>query len=201
MIIAIVPAAGKSERMGVPKLLLPLGPRRVIEHVLQALADSQVDETIVVVPPGAQELCHAVESWGATVELLESQTIDMRASLAMGLDRAQRDWAPRNPSAFLVVLADQPAITSRIIDIVIHGFQHSQAAVVLPTYHGRRGHPVLFAWQLADQVRNIPAGFGLNRLVAQFEGRLLECPTDDPRLLEDLDTPEDYDRLRESAGW
>ena len=196
MIVAIVPAAGKSERMGRPKLLLPLGPRRVIEHVLDALAASQVDRTIVVVPPGADELCLSVAGYSkAAVAGLQAPTADMRSSVLFGLDHAEYLLQRQTPDAFLVVPADQPTLTAAIVDRLIDRFHASGRSIVVPTYRGRRGHPLLLAWQHVAAVRALPSDRGLNHLVAQFAAEVDECPIDDPGLLVDLDTPADYERL------
>jgi molybdenum cofactor cytidylyltransferase len=194
MIIAVVPAAGQSQRMGRPKLLLPLGPRRVIEHVLDALVASRVDETIVVVPPGAEELRAVISTYPVHIVPLDAQTPDMRASIIEGLNHAQRQRA-QAPDAFLVALADQPSVSSRVIDALVARFRSSNRSIFIPTYNGRRGHPVLFAWRHVQQIRALPADQGLNRLVAQLDAEVEECPFDDPGLVEDLDTPADYSRL------
>jgi molybdenum cofactor cytidylyltransferase len=199
MIIAIVPAAGKSERMGQAKLLLPLGPRRVIEHVLAALASSQVDRTIVVAPPAAGELCALVRGHNAELAQLTVPTADMRASVAHGLDRAEQLWGGSALDGFLVALADQPTLLSRTVDHLIARFHASARSIFIPTADGRRGHPALFAWRHADAVRSLPPDRGLNSLVAQLCSEVEECPIAAPGSLEDLDTPEDFDRLK--TGW
>ena len=196
MIVAIVPAAGKSERMGQPKLLLPLGHRRVIEHVLAALAGSQVNHTIVVAPPGADELCAIVRSHNAELAQLPEPTADMRASIVFGLARAEQRWGSGALDAFLVALADQPTLLSRTVDHLIARFHSSTRSIFIPTLGGRRGHPALFAWRHADAVRSLPPDQGLNSLVAQLDTEVEECPTDAPGMLQDLDTPGDYDRLK-----
>ena len=201
MIIAIVPAAGKSQRMGQSKLLLPLGPRCVIEHVLVALAGSQIDHMVVVVPPDATELVAVVRAHGAEAAQLPAPTADMRASIVHGLDRAEQLWGTGSLDTFLVTLADQPTGSSRTIDHLTSRFRTSQQSIFVPTIGGRRGHPVLFAWKHAAGVRALPSDRGLNHLVAQMHMQVEECPIEEPGLLEDLDTPQDYDRLKTGWNW
>ena len=196
MIVAIVPAAGKSQRMGQPKLLLPLGRRRVIEHVLSALAESKVDQTVVVVPPRAVELVAVAEGCNAVVVRLLNQTSDMRSTIEYGLTYAEDTWGTDQLSGFLVAPADQPTVCPATVDHLIQRSRVSSAKVFIPTFKGRRGHPVLFLWELATQVRSIPPDHGLNHLVTQLGHDVEECPTDTAGVLEDLDTPEDYERLK-----
>ena len=198
MIIAVVPAAGRSQRMGQSKLLLPLGSRCVIEHVLVALAGSQVDQIVVVVPPEAGELAALVRLHRAEVVQLAEPTADMRGSVVYGLDHAERLWRATALDGFLVALADQPTLSSRTVDCLIGRSRGSGRSIFVPTFAGKRGHPVLFCWKHAEQVRSLPSDRGLNHLVAQLQSEVEECPIDEAELLEDLDTPEDYERLKMS---
>jgi molybdenum cofactor cytidylyltransferase len=180
--------------MGRPKLLLPLGPRRVIEHVLAALAQSQIDETVVVLPPGDTELASAVRSHRAHAVSLAQPTADMRASIVHGLDYAEQTWTDRQLDGFLVAPADHPTISSRVVDQLVARWYESDRSIFIPTYNGRRGHPVLLTWRHAQQLRDLQHG-GLNRLVAENAAHVEECPCDEPTVLDDLDTPGDYERL------
>lgn len=204
MIVAIVPAAGLSERMGRPKLLLPLGNRRVIEHVLAALAASQVDRTIAVCPPGAAELVAIVRSHGAVPLELSEQTLDMRASIERGLAHAESLLGPHAMDAFLVVQADQPGISSRVMDTLIERFRRASSAgpsrpsIFIPTVGGRRGHPVLIGAKHIAAIRALPLGVGVNQLIKDAADGIEECSFDYPRIFDDIDTPEDYDRARQA---
>jgi molybdenum cofactor cytidylyltransferase len=201
MIVAILPAAGKSQRMGQAKLLLPLGPRRVIEHVLDALAASHVDRSIVVVPPAAHELRSIVERFPtARVAQLGEPTPDMRSSVLFGLEHVERLFRSRLPDAFLVVPADHPTVTTSAVNHLLARFRAADRSIVVPTFGGRRGHPLLVAWRLVPAVRALPADSGLNHLLAQCAIEVEECPLDDPSLLDDLDTPTDYERLLASRA-
>ncbi len=207
MVIAIVPAAGKSERMGRPKLLLPLGPRLVIEHVLDALRDGGAARTLVVVAPHVPELARVARAAGADVVVPAEPPADMRASVVAALDHAERVPAGACPQGFLVAPADQPGVSAATVRAVIAAFRAARlnsaggprAPVVIPSYRGRRGHPVLFAWEHAAAVRSLPTGRGLNALVAELADEVIECHVEDPAALADLDTPADYERLK--SAW
>jgi molybdenum cofactor cytidylyltransferase len=200
MIVAIVPAAGKSLRMGTSKLLLPLGDRCVIEHVLSALTNSRVDRTIVVVPPAASELVSLVHRFPVELVRLATHTPDMRSSVVHGLEFAEQHGGSAEPTAFLVALADQPTLSPRVVNHLIDRSRVVNKSILIPTYRGKRGHPVLFSWSFGPQVRAIPADRGLNWLIAQRNDEVEEFPVDDPGLLVDLDTPEDYERLQRGDG-
>jgi molybdenum cofactor cytidylyltransferase len=199
MIVAVVPAAGKSERMGQPKLLLPLGTRLVIEHVLIALARSPVDRVFVVIPPSADAL-GALAQQADKVEIvqLDRPTADMRASVLAGLTRAEEVANRAAPQAFLVALADQPTISSHVVRTLIDRFHCDRPSIVVPTHEGKRGHPVLFSWSMIEPIRAMPPDRGLNHLISQRGQDVVHCPFEDRQLLCDLDTPDDYARLQRS---
>src|SRR5262245_9747281 len=158
MIVAVVPAAGKSQRMGRPKLLLPLGNRRVLEHVLDALQQSPVDRMLVVISPGSNELLELTRQFEQVeVVQLVHPTQDMRATIVAGLSHIESmSLESRRPDAFLVALADQPTVSPRVIQSLVDTFRRDRPSIVVPTHNGKNGHPTLFAWTMLEQIRAIP---------------------------------------------
>jgi molybdenum cofactor cytidylyltransferase len=196
MIAAIVPAAGRSERMGRPKLILPIGRTTVIARVVAALRDGGAEPVIVVTPPasfaGAAILADEARNAGASVLVPTEHPIDMRASVELGLDHLGQGSAP---DRFLVAPADSPSLTPELVGQVVAQARAAPQSIVIPVYHGRRGHPIALPWQLADKIRALPLGVGLNALIALRAAEVAEIEVADPGAVEDLDTPEDYRRL------
>ena len=93
-----------------------------------------------------------------------------------------------------------PTLTTAVIDLLIDAYQAngdaegSDRTIWAPVSGGRRGHPVLLPWALACEVDKLAADEGLNTLVARFPVEQVEV--DGGAILDDLDTPEDYDRLQ-----
>lgn len=195
MIAAIVPAAGRSERMGRPKLILPLGETTVIERVVASLRGGGADPVIVVAPPrdapGGALLIDAAEAAGAVVVVPAQRPADMRASFERGIARLAELPAPL---AVLLAPADSPGITPALVALVVEQVRAEPQAIVIPTYQGRRGHPIALPWDLAVGSRGLPLGAGLNALVALNASRVVEFDAGDPGTLDDLDTPQDYER-------
>src|SRR5436190_21295553 len=92
---ALLPAAGKSTRMGRPKLALPLGERTVLERVLDVLRAAQIADTLVVLGPHGSALKPVAEVAGAHVLLLAEETPEMRATIQHGLEWLQDRFAPQ----------------------------------------------------------------------------------------------------------
>jgi molybdenum cofactor cytidylyltransferase len=200
MIAAVVPAAGRSERMGRPKLTLTLGGETVIARVVAALRAGGADPVVVVVPPtdapGATMLAGEAEEAGAVVVVPPERPIDMRASFEHGLDRLARGPAPE---AVLLAPADSPGITSGLVARVIDGVRGAPGSIIVPTVGGRRGHPIALPWDLAQEVRGLPLGAGINALVALHAAEVVAIEVADEGAVADLDTPEDYRRWQDGG--
>jgi molybdenum cofactor cytidylyltransferase len=99
--------------------------------------------------------------------------------------------------ACLISLVDQPQITTDIINRVIETYERQGALVVIPTYGGRNGHPVLLDLKLWAEILAIDPDRGLREVVRAHarEGVRVEVSTD--AVLTDFDYPEDYRRIRE----
>jgi CTP:molybdopterin cytidylyltransferase MocA len=72
--------------------------------------------------------------------------------------------------------------------------------IVVPVHEGRRGHPTLIAWRHVAAIREHPSGKGINDYLRSRREQILEIPAPSAAVLWDLDTPEDYERLRREGG-
>jgi len=197
MTFAVIPAAGKSARMGRPKLALPLGDRTVLERVVAALREAGVEHVLTVVGPHVPELAPLAGQSGAHVLQLAQETPDMRATVETGLRWLEERFRPRPCDRWLLVPADHPTLDPSLVRTLLR--EHTGApdrTIVVPVHGGRRGHPTLIDWQHVAGMRALPAGQGLNVYLRQHAAETLEVPVDSPDVLCDLDTPEDYERLR-----
>jgi molybdenum cofactor cytidylyltransferase len=197
MLFAVIPAAGKSVRMGRPKLALPLGDRTVLERVIASLREGGVEQILVVVGPHVMQLAPLAQLAGAHVLQLAEETPDMRATVEAGLRWLEERFHPRPDDGWLLVPADHPTLDPLVIRALIReralAPDHS---IIVPTHAGRRGHPTLIDWKHVAGMRTLPAGSGLNVYLRQHAGETREVPVDSPDVLCDLDTPDDYERLR-----
>ena len=201
MTFAVIPAAGKSVRMGRPKLALPLGERTVLGHVVAALRAADVEHVLVVVGPHVSELAPLAERAGAHVLQLADETPEMRATVEAGLRWLEERYHPRPDDRWLLVPADHPALDAVVVrQLCVARATHPNCSVVVQTFEGRRGHPTLISWKHVEGIRAHPAGQGLNRYLRLHQGETLELPVTSADVLCDLDTPEDYERLRRRWG-
>jgi molybdenum cofactor cytidylyltransferase len=192
----IVPAAGRSERMGTAKLLLPWGDKTVIEHVLSAWQASRVTHVTLVVRPDDQPLANLGMAAGVDVVRPATAPAEMKISIRLALAHVGQRFAPTATDCWLLAPADMPRLEPALIDRLLAEHRAQHPAILVPTFAGRRGHPVLFPWPLAAEVEQLAAHEGVNALLARHPVREIFC--DHPEVLDDLDTPDDYARLRHS---
>jgi molybdenum cofactor cytidylyltransferase len=197
MIAAVVPAAGRSVRMGQPKLLMTLGGETLIHCVVTSLRSGGVGRVVVVAPPTSEPEGPAIASEaarsGAEVVVPEIRPTEMRRSVELGLQRLETDSPPQ-----LVLLApgDSPGVTGELVARLVETALERPGCIVVPFHEGRRGHPLVLPWSLAVQIPTLPARVGVNALVARHGDSIVELPSASPDVLVDLDTPEDWHRWR-----
>jgi len=176
--------------MGHLKQLLPLGGSTLIEVALENLLRSRLQEVIVVLGFGAEEIRPRVEAKGVRVAVNPRYKEGMASSLRVGLDALD----PR-AEGILVALADQPFIPPEVIDRLIEAFQGTSKGIVVPTFQGRRGHPVIFHRRYMEELRSLSGDQGGRELLHRNPEDLLEVEVDCPGVITDIDTLEDYWRF------
>jgi molybdenum cofactor cytidylyltransferase len=189
---AIIPAAGRSQRMGRPKLLLPWQGTTVIEHVVAAWAASSVQQVIVVVAPDNVPLAEVCRGLPCHLLVPARPPPDMKASVCCALNWIEEHQSPQPKDAWLVAPADLPCLSAKAIDAVLTAYDPFSPTIVVPQHAGCRGHPVLFPWQFAPDAFALTEEQSLKDLLSRFPVREIETPAP----LDDLDTPQDYSRLQ-----
>jgi molybdenum cofactor cytidylyltransferase len=189
-VAAVVLAAGKSQRMGRNKLLLKLGGITVLDRVLSSIEASRVEETFVVLGHRPEDLVPIVDAQDAEAVLNPDYEEGMTSSFKTGLGRVSVD------AAFLC-LGDQAVLDPVLMDMMIDALEADpEALIVSPVHEGRRGHPVLFRDTLFPEIMGLGQGKTLKDVVEGHGDRHLEVEGDVWCTL-DMDTPDDYERIRE----
>jgi molybdenum cofactor cytidylyltransferase len=191
MLSAILLAAGESRRMGSPKALLHYQGQTFIERICTAFLTAGVDELIVVLGARAEEIARALPVHPALRAVVNSRYAQGQlSSLMVGIGAL----SPESEAA-VVNLVDHPMVSSATIKAVIDSFRAAPLPIVIASYQGKRGHPVLFASQVYGEILAAPLDQGAKVVVRKDPTRVREIPLDDPGILADIDTPEDYRRF------
>jgi molybdenum cofactor cytidylyltransferase len=189
MTCAIVLAAGLSSRMGVQKLLLPFGGKTVIGHIVDQLLASSVDEVYVVVGHHAERI--SAELSGRAVSIVNNTNYKsgMLSSVRCGLLNL-----PEKCRDVMVVLGDQPSVTTELIDRMLKSFAAAEKSILVPLYKGKRGHPILFSLKYRDEIMTHYDDVGLRGLMHDHSEEVFELTVPTASVLCDMDYPEDYRR-------
>jgi len=183
---AVVLAAGRSSRMGANKLLLRIGGRTVLEHILDRLAGI---ETVVVTGHNPEEFKEILGRYAVTVVHNPDYEKGMTTSFQTGLKALGCD------AAFLV-LGDTFGFSETLLKRMVDELKaHPEAQLVSPVHEGRRGHPVLVRSTLFDEFQALGPGETMRDVVDRHEEehRYVEG---DAWTVTDLDTPEDYETIK-----
>ncbi len=189
MISAIVLAAGESKRMGQTKQLLDWEGRTILQRVLENLSRSQVDEVILVLGHEAKRIQQTLDTHKVKVVINRNYKEGMITSIQQGLINLDD-----KVEAFFIVLADQPAVGPEVFDRLIGEFRQAspQKSIVLPTFHGRRGHPALFGAKYKKEALRIAGDVGFRQVLQEHPEEILTVEMDTDSILQDIDTPDDY---------
>ncbi len=188
-ISAIVLAAGASRRMGRPKPLVSLGGRTILQRTLDHLRTSRVDEIVVVLGHRAEDILPTLRGLECRVVINRRHALGMSSSIRRGLQAVH----PRS-RAVLLTLGDQPYIGSRVIDRLVEVSHRDKRSIVVPTFQGRRGHPVLFRREIWPRLQALTGDVGGKELLRRYPEDVCEVEVDDRGVLMDIDRPEDTGR-------
>jgi molybdenum cofactor cytidylyltransferase len=190
MISGILLAAGESRRMGSPKALLSYQGQTFIERICTAFLNAGVDELVVVLGAHADALRPALPSHPALRTVVNAHYFQGQlSSLMVGIGTLSPD-----SEAAVVNLVDHPLVSSATIKALIDSFRTAPLPILIASYQGRRGHPVLFSSQVYGEILAAPLDRGAKVVVRKDPSRVREVQLDDPGILADIDTPEDYKR-------
>ncbi len=208
---AVVPAAGASRRMGRPKLLLPYGDGTVLGALIGALRAAGASPIVVVAAAADADLrawCAAAtaaaataDDGGLTVALNAAPERGMLSSILAGLAALGGGVEVAGRGVPLLVSpGDLPALRPGTVVELLRRREATGAGLAVPVHRGRRGHPLAVAPALIPEIEVLDPGRGLRQLLDLHPGDLLSVEVDDPGCVADLDTPEDYERLRAGSG-
>jgi molybdenum cofactor cytidylyltransferase len=202
MVPGVILAAGWSSRMGTAKALLPAGPagQPFVRLLAQALLSGGVADVLVVGRPDDEALKREVAALAelgtaarfvANTRAAEGQL----SSVIAGLNAADKPGV----TGILVAPVDAPLIRPDTVSALLAAFRAQAAPIVRATYRGRHGHPVIFGRAVFGELRRARPGIGAKMVVRAHQGTAVDLDLDDPAVVHDIDSPEDYERVFNDA--
>lgn len=184
---AIVLAAGSSRRMGSQKLLLPFGESTIVETVLGNVLNSSIDHVMVVLGANQDKIRVCIGNLPVQFCYNKEHESGMLSSVICGI-RA----LPQEAEAALIFLGDQPDIPPAVTNHVIDAYNEELVGIVIPVHDQRRGHPLLVDMKYRKEIEQLNLEEGLRALRHHFPNDVLEVEVNEPGILVDIDTREDY---------
>lgn len=190
MISGVLLAAGESRRMGEFKQLLELRNKSFVEHCVDNLLASRVGEVIVVTGHRESEVCRAIGDRRVRFAHNPEYQSGMASSIIRGVEAVSQ-----NARACVLALVDQPWIDASVINRIIETYEKAQTLLVVPTYEGKNGHPILLDISLKEEILRMDPARGLRQVVGAHLREIAHVGAADRGVLEDCDLPEDYERI------
>jgi molybdenum cofactor cytidylyltransferase len=203
---AIILAAGSSSRIGAGrhKLLLPLGERPVLAHVIEATLASQAHPIILVLGHQAEQVRASIIQYTTHPSMTLVENPDylqgMSTSLRVGLQTLTTKDNKREPLSYsvdgaLVILGDQPLMTTRILDALIATKQATGKPIIAPLYNDKRGNPVLFDASLFPELMQVTGDEGGRSILERHRQDVTTVEVGDELAAYDVDTWEAYQQV------
>ena len=192
MIVAIILAAGESRRMGQPKALLPIDGTTFIGKIVKVLQNAAIARTMVVLGHNAKEMQNHVRHLPVDIVINEGYKMGQLSSLTVAIREIQASSYADKVDGVLVHLVDHPYLNADLIKVMIEKFYATKKRIVVPRYHGRRGHPVLFSRSLFGELLAAPLEQGAKSVVHGHREETLEVDTEEEGITIDIDTPDSY---------
>jgi molybdenum cofactor cytidylyltransferase len=187
MLSAILLAAGESKRMGEPKQLMPLGQSTILEQVIDNLLSSAVNEVIVVLGYRAEAMIKTIAPRPVKLVINPDYQQGISTSIIAGLNMISSQ-----AEAVILALGDQPFVSSQTINRLIDEFFSHDKGIALPTYQGKRGHPIIFNIRYKPELLKLKGDVGGREIIKHHPDDILEIAVDSAGVITDIDTRTDY---------
>lgn len=210
MIAVVILSAGESRRMGQPKALLPfpesfstdptLGraaekPKTFLCHLIEATRHPRAGILRVVVGAHATEIRTRAKLDADELVLNEEW---QRGQLS-SLQAAIRSLPAGKTEGMLVCLVDHPLISAQLVSLLADTFERDKHKIVIPTYRGKRGHPVIFPSALYAELLGVredaPENIGARAVVRAHATDVVEVPVNEEGVIINLNDPETFRRF------
>ena len=188
MISAILLAAGQSKRMvGENKLAKKIQGVPLIKHSVKNILASSIDELIVVL--GHQkETIEKLINKNEKIKFVFNKDFEsgIASSIKTGLNNLSE-----NTEAFFICLGDMPMVNPNIYNQLIKSINKKE--IIVPTYKGQQGNPVLFAKSMKEKIINISGDVGAKKILELNKDKILNLEINDQCVTKDFNTQDSFD--------
>lgn len=181
-------AAGASTRLGQPKQLVRMGGQSLLERACDAALSIENQGVTVVLGAHCEAIRPSVEQLPVQILVNENWASGMGSTIAYGMDNL-----PPDTDAVLLLLCDQPFVSTDLLNDLVSKWQQHPAHIVASAYSDSYGPPAVFGKDFFAGLAALKGQQGAKKLMQQHTEKLLLV--DFPEGLLDIDTPADLSRL------
>ena len=193
-VAGVVLAAGDSTRLGEPKQLMEWGGAPLVAHAIRTAMAAGLSPIVVVLGHAADTVSSAVRNMPVHLSMNWRWRAGMSTSVQTGLAAL-----PPTVEAAVFLLCDQPLVTSEHLRLMVDRFRESSARIVYSSHKGQRSSPTLFDKSLFEELASVTGDQGGRALIQQYQKDAIAVEMADPGMAADIDTVDDYNRLRQVA--
>lgn len=187
MITGIILASGFSNRMGRDKLLIDIDGEKIIERVIKASVDSNLDEVILVYRK--EEVKEIGDKYNIRTVYNEVANLGQSQSLKLGVSEAT------DAKTYMFLVGDQPFLTSSLINRLIDEYNKSDLPILIPYYNGLRGMPMLISSIFKEELLKVTGDKGGREIVEKNIDKVKRVYIEEEKLGVDIDNQEDLNSL------
>ena len=188
MISAILLAAGQSKRMnGENKLTKEIQGTPLIKHSIKNILASSIDELIIVL--GHQkETIEKLINKNEKIKFVFNK--DFESGIASSIKTGLNNLSEKT-EAFFICLGDMPMVNLNIYNQLIKSINKKE--IIVPTYKGQQGNPVLFAKSMKEKIINISGDVGAKKILELNKDKILNLEINDQCVTKDFNTQDSFD--------
>lgn len=187
-ISAIIMASGLSKRMNKNKLQMKINDKKIYEYVLQTVKNCSCFKEVIVVAKDDEILEKAAELNFIAVKNEES-FLGQSTSVKLGLRNINQ------ADGYMFFVADQPLIKERTVEKLSNEFKNNPDKIIIPSYNGKRGNPVIFSSIFKDDLLKLEGDKGGRAVINQNLEKIIEVNINNDYENIDIDTMEDYEKV------
>jgi molybdenum cofactor cytidylyltransferase len=189
-------AAGKSQRMGSPKPLLTVFGQTFLEHIVLEAQHSDLIGINIILGHKAELILKSLPQFETRVIINPDFEQGQLSSLIRGLKTLEG----HSIDGLMLFLVDHPFVSRHVINKLLQAYSEHDQPIVIPTFRGRRGHPLIFGRELFSELLNAPLDQGAVSVVKKHQKNVLNIQVEHEGILIDIDTPEAYQEYVVKAG-
>ncbi len=186
-ISAIVMASGLSRRMNTNKLQMEINNKKIYEYILETIKNHEFHEVIVVT--NDQNIKAKAEGLGYKTLKNPNAYLGQSVSIKIALENSKESCG------YMFFVADQPFVSSDTINIICNTFKNNLDRIIIPSYNGINGNPVLFPCSLKKELMSIVGDSGGKVVINNNFDKVINVKIHNADEHMDIDTLEDYEKV------